>query len=308
MQIAIIGAGAMGGLFGGRLAASGQDVSMIDRPGPHLDAMRADGLLLDIDGRAERIPVRVGVAGEFSGQQDLLIVFTKGTDTVAALNSCRHLAGPGTAVLTLQNGLGHAERVGSVLPQAALLIGMTDWPADLRGPGHVVSHGHGVIKLWSADGADTPVVHAVTAALNAAGLRCAADPEVTIAIWEKVAFNAAMNTVTAIGRVTVGALADSPDGRRLVHEIVEETLAVARAHGVDVVSARVHATIAKAFAGHRDHQSSMLQDVLAGRQTEIETINGSIVALGEALGIPTPVTRTMRDLVRLVDARQEHRI
>ena len=147
-----------------------------------------------------------------------------------------------------------------------------------------------------------PAIHGVARALNRAGLECTALPQVTIAIWEKVAFNAAMNAVTAVGRVTVGTLADSADGRRLVFEIVEETLAVARALGLAVEPARVHATIAKAFEGHRNHQSSMLQDVLAGRATEIETINGSIVALGEQCGIPTPITRTLRDLVRLIDS------
>ena len=301
MRIAIIGAGAMGGLFGGRLTVSGQEVSLIDRPGPHLHTLQSEGLTLETDGTAHRIPVRAGTAADVTGEQDLLIVFTKGPDTVAALRSCTHLAGRSTAVLTLQNGLGHAERIASVLPTARLLIGMTDWPAGLCGPGHVASHGDGVVKLWSADGAEDPIIHAVAATLTAAGLNCTASPAVEVAIWEKVAFNAAMNTVTAVGRVTVGALADSADGRRLVREIVEETLAVARAHGLAVEAARVYATVAKAFEEHRNHQSSMLQDVLAGRPTEIETINGTIVEFGEAYGVLTPTTRTMRDLIRLID-------
>ena len=185
MRIAIIGAGAMGGLFGGRLAISGQDVSLIDRPGPHLHTLQTEGRTLETDGIAQRIPVRAGVAADITGEQDLLIVFTKGPDTVAALRSCTHLAGRSTTVLTLQNGLGHAERIGSVLPAARLLIGMTDWPAGLRGPGHVASHGHSVVKLWSADGAEAAVIHAVATALDATGLNCTASPAVTVAIWER---------------------------------------------------------------------------------------------------------------------------
>ena len=143
MRIAIIGAGAMGGFFGGRLAESGQDVSLIDRPGPHLDTLRTQGLTLETDGRIRHIPVRAAAAADITGTHDLLLVFTKGPDTVAALRSCAHLAESGTIVLTLQNGLGHAERIASVLPTAKLLIGMTDWPAAIRGPGHVASNGHG---------------------------------------------------------------------------------------------------------------------------------------------------------------------
>ncbi len=302
MRIAVIGAGAMGGLFGGRLTADGQDVSLIDRPGPHLDRLQRDGLLLDTDGRTQRIAVTAGRAADMAGPHDLLIVFTKGPDTVAALGACTHLAGPGAAVLTLQNGLGHAGRIAAVLPTATILVGMTDWPADLRAPGEVASHGHGHVRIWAADRADHAVTHAVAAVLSGAGLNCTADPAVDVAIWEKVAFNAAMNTVTAVGRVTVGVLGDSADGRRLVGAVVDETLLVASAQGLAVDGGRVHAAVARAFAGHREHQSSMLQDVLAGRPTEIEMINGAIVQIAERVGVDTPVTRAMRDLVRLIDS------
>ena len=302
MKIAVVGAGAMGGLFGGQLAEAGQDVSLIDLAGPHLQAMAADGLLLDTDAGSRRIPVRAGLAASFSGACDLMLVFTKGPHTEAAIQSVAHLAGPETRVLTVQNGLGNAERIRASLPAARVLVGMTSWPADLAGPGHVRSHGHGEIRLWTMGGHDDPALPAVAAALSAAGLNCVADPAVEVAIWEKVAFNAAMNSVSAVSRLAVGPIGDSPEGRSLVAAVVDEAVAVARARGLAVDAARVHGTVAKAFTGHRAHKASMLQDVLAGRRTEIEQINGAIVAAGETLGIATPVTRVLRDLVRLVDS------
>jgi 2-dehydropantoate 2-reductase len=123
---------------------------------------------------------------------------------------------------------------------------------------------------------------------------------VEVAVWEKIAFNAGMNSVAAVTRLPVGPIADHPAGRMLVFAIVMETLAVAKARGLVVDADRVRRTLEMAFAEHRGHQPSMLQDVLAGRPTEIENINGAIVAYATELGINTPVTKSMRDLVRLI--------
>ncbi len=302
MRIAIVGAGAMGGLFGGRLAASGQDVTLVDVAKAHLAAIAADGLLLETDDGAARIPVRPSLAADVSGLCDLMLVFTKGTHTAAAMASVMHLLGPDTRVLTVQNGLGNAELIAAAAPGVRVLMGMTSWPADLAGPGHVTSHGHGEVRIWTMDGGSDPALPAIVAAMNAAGLNCVADPAVEVAIWEKVAFNAAMNSVSAVTRLSVGPMADSPEARALVAAVLEEVLAVANARGLAVDAARVHGAVAAAFVSHRSHKASMLQDVLAGRRTEIEQINGAVVALGQALGVATPVTRVLCDLVRAIDS------
>lgn len=301
MRIAVVGAGAMGALFGGSLTEAGYDVVLVDVPGPHLQAMQSAGLRLHTDAGARVVSVQAGTAEAFAGARDLLIVFTKGPHTGAALRAAAHLAGPDTRVLTVQNGLGNAERIAAALPGIRVLVGVTNWPSDLHGPGHVSSHGHGSVRIWTADGQADPVVRQVSDALSSAGLNCEADPAVGVAIWEKVAFNAGFNSVCAATRLAVGGIADSPDGRALVLAVAMETLAVARARGVAVDDARVRAMAEGAFTGHRGHKPSMLQDVLAGRQTEIDSINGAVVEAGEASGVPTPVTRVLRDIVRLID-------
>ena len=140
----------------------------------------------------------------------------------------------------------------------------------------------------------------IAAVRGAAGLDCIAGPQVEVAIWEKAAFNAAMNSVAAITRLRVGPIADHPAGRALVSAIVAETLAIAMARGLAGDADRVQRTLDMAFADHRNHQPSMLQDALAGRPTEIENINGAIVAYAAELGLDTPFTRCLRDLVRRV--------
>ena len=299
MRIAVVGAGAMGALFGGSLTEAGHEVVLVDRPGPHLHAMRSAGLQLHTGAGERTVRVQAGTADAFTGVRELVIVFTKGPHTGAALRAAAHLVGPETRVLTAQNGLGNAERVAAALPGVRVLVGMTSWPADLRGPGHVFSHGRGTVRIWTADGTADPMLPAVADALSSAGLDCEADPEVQVAIWEKVAFNAGFNSVCASSRLAVGGVADSPDGRDLVLAVAAETLAVA--HGVAIDEARVRAMAEDAFIGHREHKPSMLQDVLAGRRTEIDSINGAVVEAGQAVGVLTPITRVLRDIVRLID-------
>jgi 2-dehydropantoate 2-reductase len=300
MDIVIIGAGAMGCLFGGLLAESGQAVRLIDIPGPHLTALQQQGVRLQTDGGDRLVPLRAGNAADFTRPCDLAIVFTKGMHTEAAMRSAAHLITPASWVLTAQNGLGNDVAIHRALPGARVAIGMTNWPAELLGPGHVTVHGQGLVRLWTHEPDAATAMPPIAALLDRAGLDCAADPLVEVGIWEKVAFNAALNAVAAVIGRPVAAIADHPSGRSLAAAIVAETAAVALARGIAVDALRIQATVDKALLHNRTHKPSMLQDVLAGRLTEIDSINGAIVTYAEAMGMDAPVTRTLRDLVRLV--------
>jgi len=226
MKIAILGAGAMGSLFGGLLAEAGQAVTLIDINEAHLGAIREGGLRLETDTGERRVTsMKVGRPGEVTEAPDLLVVFTKTLHTTAALDGVRSLIGPMTQVLSLQNGLGNVEAIGAFVPKERTLIGVTTWPADLVGPGHVHSHGQGAIRLMSADGVQRPAVAEVVAALSAAGLRCEADATVWAAIWEKVAFNAALNSLCAVTGCSVDQLGAVDDGTSMAFAIVSEVVA-----------------------------------------------------------------------------------
>jgi len=305
LKIAVLGAGAMGSLFGGLLAESGQNVTLLDINDAHLEAIRRDGLRLRTDWGERRVTnLEVRRPEAPGGAPDLLIVFTKSLHTRAALSALRHLMAPHTFVLTLQNGLGNVETLGEFVAPQRILIGVTTWPADLVGPGHVSSHGEGQIRMMSADGVMRPELEAAARALDAAGLNCEIDRQVWTAIWEKVAFNAALNSLCAVTGCAVDGLGAVADGRALASQIVGEVLAVAHAHGVDVDAERCRAKVAHALANHRGHQPSMLQDVLAGRRTEIEAINGAVVAKAGECGLPVPHTEILLQLVRIVESRR----
>ncbi|HDV6322293.1 TPA: 2-dehydropantoate 2-reductase [Burkholderia multivorans] len=308
MRIAILGAGAMGSLFGGLLAESGEDVTLIDVNDAHLDAIRRDGLRIDDDRGERHITTLQALRPEAANASadtpfDLLIVFTKSLHTRVALDGVRALLTPHTHVLTLQNGLGNVETLNAFVPLERILVGVTTWPADLAGPAHVLSHGAGTIRMMTADGAASPFAAAVADALSRAGLACTLDADVWAAIWEKVAFNAALNTLCAVTRCTVDQLGEHHDGPRLAHAIVAETAAVAQAKGIAVDAARIARNVEHAIREHRGHRPSMLQDVLAGRRTEIDAIGGKVVAAAREVGLAVPHTETMLSLVRVIDAQ-----
>ncbi len=299
MRIAILGVGAMGSLFGARLALAGEDVVLIDIDPVHIGAIQAHGLRLEADDGDRRVKVPAGRASDFTDPIDLLILFTKARHSAAALRDAGHLLGPQSWILTLQNGLGAGERAAAAAPGRQVAIGMTDWPADLKGPGHVASHGSGLIRFWSFDGADHQMLGRIDAVLQSAGLSSRVDPDVAVAIWEKVIFNAALNPVAALTRLTVGGMAVSRDGSVLTDTVLAEAFAVARAADIAVNESRVRAAVAHAYREHGPHQPSMLKDLLAGRATEIDVINGALLDLGQAHGLPMPVNETLLRLVQM---------
>jgi 2-dehydropantoate 2-reductase len=304
MRITVLGAGAMGSLFGGLLAERGQEVTLIDVNDAHLEAIRADGLRLDTDEGDRRVTRLAACKPEAAtSAPDLLIVFTKTLHTAGALAGISHLIGSHTHVLSLQNGLGNVERIGQFVPLARVLVGVTTWPADMVAAGHVHSHGEGAIRLWTADGTEGTALQQCVGALNAAGLRCTADPNVWASVWEKVAFNAALNSICAVTRCTVDQLDLVPEGRDLALRIVSEVMAVAQAIGVAADPDKPSRNVLHAIAHHRGHKPSMLQDVLAGRPTEIGSINAAVVMAASKAGVPVPCTQAMGTLVRLIEAR-----
>ena len=308
LDVAILGAGAMGSLFGGLLAEAGHRVTLVDIDDAHLDAIRREGLRVTTDAGSRVVgKLRVCRPEQARAAPQLLIVFTKTQHTEAALASAQALLGAPTAVLSLQNGLGNVERIARQVPRERVMVGMTTWPADKAGPAQVSSHGAGEIRLMSADGDMRTEVRRTVEALNSAGLNGSADPQVWSAIWEKVAFNAALNSLCALTQCTVGELSNLPDGEALTLKIVAEVAMVARASGIAFDEAHVVDTVRHALAHHRAHRPSMLQDVLAGRQTEIEAINGAVVAAARAAGVAVPCTECLLHLVRLVDARGARR-
>lgn len=284
MKIAVVGAGAMGTLFGGRLARAGHSVVFVEADPARVAAIEAEGVF-ENDVHAS---CHATAPGTLTEAVDLLILFTKSQHTAAAIAQNAQALRADGVVLTLQNGLGNGEAIAAVVGADRVLVGITNWPADLLGHGRIHVGGTGMVKLWTLSGHASPALHAVATALADAGLAATAEPSVTAAIWEKVIFNAALNGVCALARLTVGEVGDLSDTCALTLAIVEEGIAIASAAGIAIDPERVRESVRFALANHRNHKPSMLQDVEAGRSTEVDAIQGALLAAARRHHVPAP--------------------
>jgi 2-dehydropantoate 2-reductase len=300
-KVVIVGAGAMGCLFAARLAEAGARVTLVDVDRPRLDAMARDGINVDDDFGVRTVPVAAGTAAEVQDRPDLVLLFTKGLHSATAVQSVAHLAGPDTYALTLQNGIGNADILAETFDPSRVLLGVTALPSNLDGPTSISSHGSGYIALGPMEPDALAGAEAAAELLRRGKFDVRVDARIEVAVWEKVAFNAALNPLGAITGLTNGEV-DMAEGRRIAMAVVAETVATAAAKGVPIDEARIRQQVDHALANHRDHRASMLQDRLAGRQTEIGSINGAIVREAERYGVATPVTAVLADLMRLIDA------
>jgi 2-dehydropantoate 2-reductase len=300
-KVAIVGAGAMGSLFAARIAETGAEVVVIDVDAERLATIDSEGIELTDDTGTRTVPVRAALAAQVDESVDLVILFTKGMHSAAALASIDHLRAARPIALTLQNGIGNAELLAQAFGADRVVIGTALIPADLTGPRSVRTQGFASISVGPMAPGAGLAAGEVAALLSAAGFSVEQRDDIVAAVWEKVAFNAALNAIAMICEVPNSGI-DNVSGRRIADAVADETVAVAAARGVMLDRAGIGASIDAALREHRDHKASMLHDREMGRPTEIEMINGAIAREGRRLGVPTPVCDTLSDLVRLIEA------
>ena len=305
MRVMVVGVGALGSYFGGALAEAGHDVTLLIRNRAHRAAIRENGLILHRDGVEARIPVAVvdSELAQQAGIADIVLVFTKTGATAAALEDARPVIGDATRLVSVQNGLGNAAVLAGFVPMDRVIYGTTMAPGDIVAPGVVSTHGPHVTQFCAAgsDQQTARLADDLATMLNGAGLETRVNPDVDRVIWAKVSFNCAMNSLCALLGRTPGPLLDDPEIKALVMATIMEGCDVAAAAGVEVDRDALRATIEMVHREHRDHKPSMLVDVENRRRTEIDALNGAVVATGNRLGVPTPRNQT---LLALIHARE----
>ncbi|MFG6667850.1 ketopantoate reductase family protein [Halomonas sp. HNIBRBA4712] len=297
MKIAIIGAGAMGCLFAARLALSGNTVRLIDVDSDTLAAIRTRGISLSLAGQVEQVRVPIGLAEQLREDIDLILILTKGSATRTAIRAVRHIITPQTRVLTLQNGLGNAALIAEYVDTTRVLQGITTIAADLRAPGVVHGNVKGAIHWWYCTGEEDAWMKKLHEVLIGAGLTSCPDPAVESRIWEKAAFNAALNGLCTLLDRAVGAVGEHAQGKNLIEEVVSECSSIAAQCGIAFNRPRVAASIEKALRCQADHLPSMLQDRRAGRATEVESIHGALVTTARQHHLRVPVLETLYRLL-----------
>jgi 2-dehydropantoate 2-reductase len=310
-RVLIVGAGALGGLFAARLAAAGRCVTLYHHRAAVVAALRARGLVLEErDGRVTTWAVDATDRPEDAAAgASLMLVCVKHRATDAALAPFAGRLSPETIVLSLQNGLGTEAAIRAALgAQTLLALGVTAQGATLLGPGRVRHAGEGPTTFGWADPVCVPDARlaAIAATFQAAGLPATVTGDVARAIWDKLAVNAAINPLAALTGLPNGALPGQPGLVDLMRGVLAEALAVRRAAGppaaedVGAAPARTLAVCAATAA----NRASMLQDLDAGRPTEIDAINGALAALGARHQVATPLNAALTALVEAVGGRR----
>lgn len=309
MRFAIVGAGAMGCVYGGRLALAGHEVTLVDIRADHVARINERGLeLRGPDGSSQLIPITATTDPSSLAPVDVQLYLCKGFATAAAARDMAHaLVGDGWAV-SVQNGLGNerilAEVFGSerVVPGTTTVGAMSDEPGTtLMSPG--TADGRSLTHLGPPEGAEEmPAgVLAVAAALDAAGLPTRADIDAQTVIWTKLAMAASMAPLTAILRRTVEDVMDDEHALALWRDMFDEVVAVARAEAVELDVDEVRAHAESTYRSVGPHVTSMAADVVAGRRTEIDTMALEVARRGRRHGVATPTTETVGRLVKALE-------
>jgi 2-dehydropantoate 2-reductase len=302
MKIAIVGTGAMGSVYAGLLASAGNEVWAVDRDAAHVRAIEEHGLRVE-GASGDRVARLRAVADPAEiGQAELVVIATKAIDVEDAARVARPLVGPDTVVLPIQNGLGSADRVASILGEKAVALGVVGgFGASIVAPGHVHHHGLELVRMGERKGVATDRIERVAEVWRLAGFTVKTYDDPGRLVWEKLIFNVAFSGTCALTGGTIGEVMGDASGWSVASRCAAEAFAVAVALDVAVDiddPVRYVREFGSTIPGARP---SMLLDLLAGRRCEIDFINGAIGPLARTLGLSAPTNDTV---TRLVKARE----
>ena len=302
MKIAVIGAGAMGSLFGAMLAEADNEVWLYDVWQEHVQTINRNGLSIEREGQTRVVRLNATTEPDHIGRAELTIIFVKSTQTRAATQTAQQITGSDGSVMTLQNGMGNADIIAEFIAPDRILAGTTSHGATMLGAGRIRHAGIGAttIGTWSATGQGRQLAGRFADFFTAAGIETEAVDEVRSVVWNKLLINIGINAITALSGIKNGQILDLEITRELSRAAVEEAMAVARAQDIAIKEDAVDIVfkVAEATAVNR---SSMGQDVDNNRQTEIAAINGFIVSEAQKLGIAAPVNFALTALVKTLE-------
>ena len=303
MKIAVLGAGAMGMLFGGYLSQK-NEVYLVEVHQDRVNYINEHGVRIrEKDGSEGTYFPKAVTASQGIGPVDLVIVFVKAMFTVDALNGNRGLIGPDTYIMTLQNGAGHEAKLLQFTDERHVVIGSTQHNSSVIENGHVNHGGSGKSSIGLPSGG-SEVLQPIAEALTACGFECVTSNEVKKQIWTKLFTNTAASSLTAVLQVPLGYIYDDPAAHELMVKLCQEAVAVANAEGfAQFDEAEVIAGVETVCKNAPNGYTSIYADVRDGRRTEVDTISGSVVDAAHALHVPVPVHETIVSLIHALERR-----
>jgi len=306
MKTAIIGPGAMGGLFGSLLTRAGKEVWLVGNRQEQVDRICSIGLALEEKGQTQIVPMNATPDVTSVGKADLVIFFVKTYDIKEAVSDALVLEKEDTIFLTLQNGLGNEEAICDQVDPKKVVLGITGHGATLLEPGHIRHAGWGKTFIGERDHRITDRALRIAQMFCEAGIDTEVSSNIHDQVWGKLIVNVGINALTALTGFKNGQLLDYPETASLMQKLVSEAAEVARRKAIQVEEDPFE-KVKKVAEATRENRSSMGQDFDHRQKTEIDAINGAVVKEAQLLGIPVPFNQAVTDLVKAIEKSFETR-
>jgi len=302
MKIVIVGPGAMGCLFAAFLSKSKEEVWLLDKDKERAAKINKQGIVVDgIPGNWQPRVNTTSIVQEI-GKADLVLICVKSYDTKAAMQEAKALVGEDTLVLTLQNGIGNLEILSEIVGEEKVIGGVTNMGAILLDTGHIKFAGKGETIMGLVDGKIPVQMRAIREMFNKAGLETKVSRDIKSLLWSKLVINVGINALTAVTRLYNGKILDFEGSRKILREAVTEAVKIVKRKRIKLLYDDPLAKVEAVCEATAPNISSMLQDVLRKKKTEIDFINGVIVRFGQELSINVPVNSLLVDLIKTIEA------
>jgi len=306
MKIVVVGAGAMGSLFAAFLTKSKEELWLLDKNKENAAKINASGISLEgVSGSWQAKP-KTTANIEDIGRADLALLCVKAFNTKSAVEQIKPILGQNTKILTLQNGIGNVEIISEIAGENRVIAGVTSQGATLIAAGKIRHAGHGETIIGSIDGKTPVELRAIREIFNKVGLETKMSRDIKSLLWSKLIINVGINALTAITRLPNGKLTEYEGSRRILRDAVTEASRVAKRKRVKLIFDDPLAKVEAVCQDTSANLSSMLQDVLRKKRTEIDFINGVIVRLGQEMGISVPTNKLLLDLVKTIESSYEY--
>ena len=299
MKIAIIGCGAMGSVYAALLADSGNDVWAIDTWEEHISAIRSNGLRVEGASGDRTVSMNATTNASDAGECELIIVATKASGVPAAAVAAKSIAGPNSIILTIQNGLGAAERIAESIDTNQVMIGVVGgFGASMKAPGHAHHNGMQLVRIGEMNGGVSDRLEKVVSAWGNAGFTAKGYPDIHQMIWEKFICNVTYSGPCALMNATIGQVQANSESWSVALSCAREADAVARAKKINLGFNDVETYVRDFGANMPDARPSMLLDHMAQRPSEIDGINGAVPTEAAKIGMTAPINALVSSLIR----------
>ncbi|WP_317853898.1 ketopantoate reductase family protein [Chakrabartyella piscis] len=302
MKIAVIGAGAMGSIYGGHLSLH-HEVYLVDTNQTIVNHINANGLTLEENGVDVVYRPKAVTSTEGLETMDLIILFVKALFSEAALQGNKHIIGENTYLMTLQNGSGHEDILGKFAPENRVIIGTTEDNGAILGAGHVRHGGVGKTNIGMLVEDEQNVLPSFKDAFDICGFQTKIHSNIQQLIWDKLFTNVSLSVVTGVLQVPIGYISANPHAWNLTKQLLHEAVAVAHGLGLEADEAKSLESIQQVTINSPEGITSICADLRDGRKTEVDTISGSVVRASKKCGVPAPTHEMIVEMVHALEGK-----